>query len=173
MSDHGSNGAQAPREVTLPDSGRQVRIKFVGPLLMNDIRKAVKRAVGPKPAPPMQEVDYGNGTKKTEPNPLHPEYEAAVQEWTVAQGQVLLEKLLRYGVEAEMDEADQARLAELRADPDLELPADDRLAFLTRIVAGTERDQEALQDAILGRAQPTDKAVADALATFRGDVPGA
>lgn len=175
MTDHGSNGAPgswAPREVTLPDSGRTVRIKFVGPMLMNDIRKAVTRAVGPKPAPPVQEVDYG-GTKQQEPNPLHPDYEAAVREWHVAQGQVMLEKLLRFGVECEMTEADQARLAELRTDPDLELPEDDKIAFLTRIVAATERDQDALQEAILGRAQPTEKAVAEALATFRPDVPGA
>lgn len=170
---NGATGGHAPREITLPDSGRTVRIKFVGPMLMNDIRKAVARAVGPRPEPPTQEVDYGNGSKKLEPNPLHPGYEASVREWHVAQGQVMLEKLLRYGVECEMTPEDEARLAELRADPDLALPEDDKLAFLTRLVASTERDQEALQEAIQGKAQPTEKAVAEALATFRPDVPGA
>lgn len=156
------------KEVTLPDSGRTVRIKFIGPMLMNDIRKAVQKSVK-RPEPPTQEVDYGNGSKKLEPNPLHPAYEAELSEYNTLIGQRFVEKLFRYGIDAEVD---IDAVTALRADSELDLPADDYTVYVTRILVTSARDQEFLQEVILGRIQPTDKQVAEALDNFRGDLQG-
>lgn len=160
-----------PREVVLPDSGATVRVKFVGPLLMNDIRKAAMKGLV-KPTPPMQEVPYQTGTR-LEPNPLHPDYESALKDYDAALGLHFLEKLFRYGVDYTLTDADKARVTALRADGDLDLPADDLQLFITRFLVATEADLTALQLAILGRAQPTETAVAAAIESFRPNLPGA
>lgn len=159
-----------PKEVVLPDSGATVRVKFVGPLLLNDIRKAAMKGLA-KPEPPL-ETPYADKTR-TEPNPLHPAYEAALAEYNTVMGMRFLEKLFRYGVAYELTEADRARVAELRADVDLELPSDDLQVFVTRCLLQTDRDMEALQAAIMGYAQPTEVQVAVAAAAFRPNLQGA
>lgn len=160
----------AVQEITLPDSGATVRIKFVGPLLLNDLRKAAMRGLT-KPTPPL-ETPYADKTR-VEPNPLHPEYEAALQEYQGALGMRFLEKLFRYGVDYTLTPEDTARVAALRADGELELPPDDLQVFVTRFIVQTERDLEVLQSAIMGRVQPTEAAVAASIESFRPHLPGA
>lgn len=169
--DH-ANGSAPARTIVLPDSGVEVRLKFVGPLLMNDIRKAAEkwaRKQMDKPTAPMITVHYEQGDRQ-EANEADRDYQAALSEFNLLHGMRVVELLTKYGAEADVD---AAAIAALRADADadgLELPADDRELYLTRIAIQTERDAEALQEAILGTSQPTEKAVAEKRAAFPSDV---
>lgn len=160
---------QIVKEITLPDSGATVRILFVSPMLLNDLRKRAQRGLE-KPAPPLQEVDYGNGSKKSQPNPLHPDYVAALREYNTAMGQKFIELMFKWGVECDIDGEKVRAMRALAAEDEIDLPADDRTLYLTRILATTAADIEALQDAILGRAQPTEQAVSEKLETFQRDL---
>lgn len=158
------------QEVVLPDSGATVRVKFVGPLLLGDIMKAARREVGkvlPKPAPPMQEVPYQTGTR-LEPNPLHPDYEAALAEHENAVGQAFAEKLFRYGVDVDLDDSAKAQVAALRAEfgEEAELPENDKALYVTRVLVQSNADFVALQNAIMGRVQPSEAGVAAATEAF-------
>lgn len=159
-----------PREVTLPDSGATLRVKFVGPLLINDIRKGaqkdVQKAGLAKPTPPLR-FPYAEHPERGEPDDDNPAYLAAQAEYDAALGMAFLERLLRFGVEYDLQEADRTWVAELRADADLELPADDRHVFITRKLIETDRDLLALQNAIMAYAQPTEGEVAAATDSFR------
>lgn len=160
-----------PREVTLPDSGVTLLVKFVGPLLMNDLRKAAARTVAKqgfaKPEPPVH-YPFPDRPERGEANTDDPAYLAALAEYDAARGMAFTESLLRYGVEYELTEADRAWVAALRADTDLELPADDKQLVITRRIVTTTADLLALQEAILGYAQPTEGEVGAATASFRG-----
>ncbi len=65
------------KEFTFPDSGETVYVEFVSvaTLAMKLQRKY------PRPSPPVQEVDFGNGVMKKELNYLHPDYELSVSKW--------------------------------------------------------------------------------------------
>lgn len=160
-----------PRELTLPSSGATLRVKFVGPLLMNDIRKAAAKEaakqVGGKPTPPLH-YPYADRPERGEPNDSDPAYVAALGEYNTALGLAFLEQLIRYGAEYELTDADRAWVAEVRADDALELPADDKHLVISRRLVQTDTDLLALQQAILSYAQPTEGEVAAATATFRG-----
>lgn len=163
--------ANEPKEVVLPDSGATVRVKFVGPLLLNDLRKAAMRGLT-KPRPPQVVVAYPQG-ERAETNENDPDYRVALTEYDTTVGMRFLEKLIRYGVDYTLTEADQTQVAALKSDPDLELgDLTDLHVFVSRCLVQTDRDLEALQAAILGYAQPTEAQVAAAADTFRGDLPG-
>lgn len=159
-----------PKEVTLPDSGAVVRVKFVGPMLINDLRKAAGKGLT-KPTAPLIAPYEDKGVK--EPNEDDPAYVAALSEYNTALGMRFLEKLFRYGVDYTLTDADAARVKELRADADLDLPADDLQVFISRFLVRTDKDLEALQAAIMGYTQPTEAQVAEKVQSFRPEVQGA
>jgi hypothetical protein len=156
-------------EFTLPDSGVVVRIKRIGPPLANDIRRKLKKALI-KPEPPMQEVLMGD-VKELRPNLAHPDYLDALNEYTADLGMLFLAELIRYGVDADIDAAAVTNLRE--GDTDGLLPKSDLAVYVTRVAIESQRDMLALQDAILGRFQPTEAAVKEAADTFPGPVSGA
>ena len=156
-------------EFTLPDSGVTVRIKRIGPALAKDLLRNIQQAIT-KPKPPMQEVLLGD-EKKMEPNLSYPDYLAAMRDYNGDLGMAFIEALVKYGVDADIDAEAVAALRE--DDPDHHLPKSDLVVYVTRVALDSARDMSALQDAILGRFQPTEKAVAEAAATFPGQVQGA
>jgi len=165
------------QEVVLPDSGATVRIKFVGPLLLNDIMKASEketRKALAKPEVPMVEVAYEKGPR-LEANPNNPAYLSAVQEWENAKGIIFAEKLFHYGADVELSPEALEQVKALRADmgADAELPANDKALYITRILIQTNADFTTLQNAILGRAQPTEVEVAKATEAFPAALQGA
>lgn len=160
----GSATIPAVRTVTLPDSGKTVTLNYVSPLLLNDLRKAAQKGLT-KPVPPTQEI-----SGRTEANPLHPEYLAAQNEYNLAMGQRFLELLFKYGV---ADKPDAEAVAAFRANAEednLDLPADDRVLYVTRILVGGNGDVEALQEAIMGTGHPTERQVAAQVAAFPPEV---
>jgi hypothetical protein len=121
----------------------------------------------------MQAVDLG-GETRMEPNLAHPDYTQALSEHTADLGVMFFEELVRYGVDADLSPADAVVVAALReSDTEGRLPKGDLVVYVTRVAVESTRDMLALQDAILGRFQPTEKAVAEAAETFPGKVQGA
>lgn len=163
---NGDGGAAVPpaRTIELPDSGRVVTLNYVSPLLLNDLRKAAQKGTT-RPVVPTQEIDG-----RTVENPLHPDYLAAQHEYNLAVGQRFLELLFKYGV---ADKPDADAIAAFRANAEgdgLELPTDDRVLYVTRILIGGNRDVEALQEAIMGTGHPTERQVAEKVAAFPAEV---
>ena len=156
------------RELTLPTSGAVVRVRRIAPALLTDLRKDIRRRF-PKPMAPMVEVSYGD-EKRIEANPAHPEYAEMLREHSTESGMAFLESLVKFACECETD---AVRVAELRGlAGDMELPADDHVLYVTRILLETKADIEVFQQVIMGLSQPTEKAVAEATERFPSDVPG-
>ena len=164
----GANGHTPDfEELTLPDCGLALRIRRVSPFLAKDIRKQIRRVLK-KPEPPMQEVDYGDGQKRKEPNETNPDYKAELNEYYTELGDLFLSQLIAFGVECEID-AERVTAFRARAEKyDIELPADDLVVYVSRVVGLSQNDVRALQDAILGRIQPTEAKTAEAVETFPG-----
>lgn len=168
--ENGSNGnGQASwdgkRTVTLPYSGRVVTLNYVSPLLLNDLRKATAKTLR-KRGVEKPVVPAVNGTD----NPHHPEYLVAQHEYAMAEGEVFLELLFKYGVADAVDVEAVAALRKLGEEDGLDLPADDKVLYVTRLLAGNNDDIVTLQDAIMGTGHPTEKAVAEKLAAFPAEV---
>lgn len=153
-------------EVALPDSGVTLRIKRISPMLLVDLRKNLKRTVA-KPEPPMQEVLIGD-EKKLQPNDAHPDYLAAMQEYNSELGLRYMEAIIKLGVECEVDQDEVRELRESAVGPDL--PEDDKVVYVSRVAVTSERDMQALQNAILGRSQPTEGAAQAAADSFPNKV---
>ena len=165
-----SNGHRPEfQDVTLPDCGLALRIKRVSPFLAKDIRKKIKQEVA-RPNPPEQLVDYGDGNKKFEPNVTHPDYKAALNDYFAEVGDLMLSELIAFGVECDYDAKAVAAFRAKAKGRGLELPADDLLVYVTRVVGLSQADVRALQDAILGRIQPTESAVKEAAESFPSPV---
>lgn len=166
---------ESVRTVTLPSSGHTLPLLYISPILMNDMRKAAQKSAKKqmtKPVPPIMDIDYGNGTVRPEPNEAHPAYLREMQEYNMIEGQRFLELVFKYGVDCVVDvEAVKALRAQAESD-DLELPADDKTVYVSRILVQSEADLLALQEAILGRSLPTEEQVSTALERFPANLPG-
>ena len=169
----GANGHTPDfEELTLPNCGLLLRIRRVSPFLAKDIRKQIQRTLK-KPAPPLQEVDYGDGKKVKEPNEAHPDYKAELNEYYTELGDLFLSQLIAFGVECEIDAERVRAFRERAAGYGIELSSDDLVVYVTRVVGLSQNDVRAMQDAILGRIQPTEARTAEAVESFPGQVQGA
>lgn len=157
-----------PHRVT--DTGEIVLIRKVSPLLA----QAAQRQI-PKPRPPMNRVDYGDGDVRDEPNPADPAYQEALAAWQEALEARVRLIAIRMGVAIEWTEEKRQRLAELRqvaGEIGIEIESDDTVAFVSHIAIGTADDYQELVEAIMQRVRPTEEAIAEAVETFRPQVAG-
>lgn len=171
-------GRQVPKldDFTFPDSGITVQLRKVSPLLRDDVDAAVRRQ-NPPPDPPMQVVDTGFGDGATpQPNPADPAYRAAVLEWQTAHWGRVAEALLRLAVARYIEvDVDQEAVETLRADMaalGVDLDADDKYVYITRICIGSRADERDLSNALFTRQEQLREAVDSHKATFRGDLAG-
>lgn len=156
---------------TFKDTGVTVAIRKVSPLLNIELRKSF-----PPPKPPMTSVDYGDGTRKTEPNPNDPAYLEAVQRYEIEFEERARKLHIRRGVELTLDEYQQTQVAELRQEMQeigVALDADDNFVYICYIAVGTEDDFNELIDAITRRSHPTEEAVQEVVDTFPSTIQGA
>lgn len=153
-------------EITLP-SGATLRVKRISPMTLIAIERA-----HPDPRPPLQEVDYGNGSHRREPNPLDPQYQLDLAAHQQTKNLLILQAFVRLGVEVEVD---AARLADYRADMaalGVTLPDDDKYVYVANILCETNDDLMVLRNAIESGSIPTEAAIAERAATFPGAVQG-
>lgn len=177
-SHHQSAGRDVPElpEFTFPDSKKTVRIRRFTPFVINDIQRALAKEF-PTPEPPMNEVDYGDGKKVTEPNPADPQYINRLRAHESLLGQettLRFTKLIaRRGIECEVE---AAAIAEIRADmAELGVTFEgesDQEIYFRYVLVQTDKDMEAVQNAVLSRSQPTEAAIADNVTAFRPNVSG-
>jgi hypothetical protein len=152
-------------ELTLPDSGATVRVKRISPMSLMAIEQAY-----PDPKPPLQEVDYGNGKLRHERNPLDPAYQEELTAHQRKKSLIVLKAFIRLGVECEID---AQALSAFRADMqalEITLDPDDKYVYVAHILCQSNNDLMALRTFIEGQSVPTEKAVAEKLATFQGDL---
>lgn len=159
------------RPFTFPTTGRHVLVRSVNPLLAIEIRRQF-----PKPSPPLQEVDYGDGKKVFEPNPTHPDHHAALEDWNALLTEKMSRLIIKRGVVWTLTEAEQAEVVELRADMEtdlgLTLDKNDLFVYVSYICIGGRLDVDSLTEAVMSTSQPTRAATEAALQSFPSDVPG-
>jgi hypothetical protein len=159
------NGSKL-KPFTFPDGGGAVRVKRIPPMLIRDLQRQFK-----PPKPPRQEVQFEKGVR-TIPNPEHPDHVEAMAAYDEEFGERIMHLVVKLGVACEVD---QAAVADLRAqmqEEGLTLDPDDKYVYVTRILAETTGDMEALQQAVLGESTVTEAGVAEATERFRPEVSG-
>jgi hypothetical protein len=152
------------------DTGAQLLIKKVSPLLIMELRRQF-----PEPEIPTQTVDIG-GETKIERNYADPDYERALKVYGFEQEARIRRLLISRGVVIPEDNTTwQTEIAEMRntwlADFGKELPKlgnTDEIDWICYCALGTEADYEDLYIRILQRSQPTTEAVETAKAGFPG-----
>lgn len=129
-----------------------------------------------KPTIPTQRLETAPGEFHEIEHDKHPDYVAALAEWNGKVGQKTSEKLftimLRLALVFEVDEQELAALRSVYADQGIDLPEDDRTAYLNHVIAPLTEDQARLFEEVFGRALPTEAQVALHRAMFPGDVEG-
>jgi len=164
-------GRQVPKfdELTFPDSGITIQYRKVSPLLRDDLDAALRRQY-PIPDPPMQQIDTGFGDGRPQPNPLDPEYREQVAMWQIAHYNRLGDKMLRVAIASYVVvEVDAEAVAALRSQMGalgVELDADDKYVYVSRICISSKTDQDYLGDALFKGSSPTRNEVESTKATF-------
>lgn len=150
---------------TFKDTGVQVRIRKVSPLLILKLRESF-----PPPKPPMQDVEQLDGKKTREPNPAHPDYVQALADHDALMEQRVRKLLITRGVEFEWTEERRLEVAEIRQSwremYDQELDGDDKEVYISYVAIGSGEDLTELIEAVARRSQPTEAEVENALSRF-------
>lgn len=157
------------RPFVFPTTHRHVFVRNVNPLLAIEIRRQF-----PKPHPPLQEVDYGDGKSVFEANYASPDYAAAVEDWNALITEKMSRLIIKRGVVHTLSEEEKAEVAELRADMEedmgLNLGGSDLFVYISYICIGNRLDVDSLTEAVMTGSQPTRAAVGAAQDSFQGDV---
>lgn len=124
--------------INLPSSG--VSIPAIGLSMATTIFQLKKKH--PKPEPPTQEIEV-LGVKQIEKNYSHPDYPLAVKAWEEMiqelAGEVALRKV---AMVQQLTDEQKALVSDLRQTSGdiLDIPADDRLAWLLNFAIGDDAD---------------------------------
>lgn len=172
---HRQKGRTVPAlpTVTLPDSGYTIQIRSLGPTTMFQINQAAQKEF-PPPDPPINIVTGLDNKEHSEPNPNDPAYVAALadyqQEFALKVMDRLLDVFTDLAIEGEVDSDAVERFRRGMRRSGVTLPEDDRDVWVRHILISSQRDLEMLQSAVARRSQPTEAAIAEHTAMFRGDV---
>ncbi len=153
------------KKVIFPDSGKVAYIPAISTsaLAMKLTRKYTR------PAPPRQQVDYGDGVKRLEYNYAHPDYRISLAQWESFLDTAVQQAALARVYTMTLNDEQRAEVAAWKADnPTLYDELDSEAAiWLEEIALTTDSDFQALISAIRG----VDEEVVDAIQdSFQGDV---
>lgn len=170
-------GRQVPQleSFTFPDTGISVQLRKVSPLLRDDIDAQLRRT-HPPPSPPVvadkAAAGFGGDKTATIVNEADPDYQTALLKWQLTHYQRVGDVMLDLGIKRYVEcDVDTDRVAELRADMaalGVELDADDKVVYISRICIGTRSDLEDFSKALFQRTATEREAVEAHKATFRG-----
>lgn len=151
---------------TFKDSGVSVNIRKVSPLLAQRVSQSF-----PAPTPPIQEVDYGDGEKRKEPNLSHPDYIKALQQYNIDYEAKIRKVIIERGVDIVISEEIQAEINEFRQymldEMKIDLSAEsDKVVYITYIACASQEDLDRMIGEILSSSQPTEEKVNDAIKSF-------
>lgn len=129
-----------------------------------------------KPSPPLQHIETGPDEFRDIENESDPDYQQTLRSWRAEVAALSSQKLLLLMLRlALVFEVDQERLSETRetyASLGMELPEDDRAAYLSYVLAPTHHDQARLFEEVYGRGLPTEAQVALHRRMFPGNLEG-
>ena len=163
-----------PNKITL-SSGITVKLNRQPADVMTKAQASAQRALADsKPQPPTQSLETEPGVFREIPNEHDPAYLLALQTWQAEVNSLTSQKLLliieRIGVEFTVDQERLKTLRETYAELDMELPEDDRAAYLAYVIAPAHEDQARLFEEIFGRGLPQEAQVALHRRMFPGDL---
>lgn len=158
-------------------SGHTVRVRHQPADTLPRLQaRAQQELATDKPVPPTQRLETAPNEWREIPNEQDADYRAALVVWearvSALAGEKATKLLMKLGLVMDVDED---ALKHLRADYDelgLDLPEDDRTAWLNYVVAPTRDDQARLFEEIFGKALPVEAQVALHRRMFPGDVEG-
>lgn len=152
---------------TFPDSGVEVKIRKVSPLLALEVQRSIK-----KPEPPLEKVILASGEESEEPNRSHPDYLDALQQYNIEVEEKTKKLLISRGVNIVMTDEMKEEVKELREymkkEMGIDLPVNDKEAYISYIAIESAKDFESLIQAVLGASQPTTEAVETSKDSFQG-----
>lgn len=152
---------------TFESSGETVMLRRISPLLPVEVQRSY-----PPPLPPSQEVDYGDGVKRLETNPAHPDYQRALDQYRADLEQKIRRMVIKLGVVVTWTDERRADLQTIRdfwqEEFNARLDPSDEVAWVSFCAIKAENDLEMLLNAIMRRSQPTEAAIAEMQAGFRG-----
>lgn len=177
----GRNVAPLP-QFTFPDSGITVGIRKLGPFTLDKIRVGLTKKMSP-PEPPMVRVNYGTEEEpdwKWEPNPADPTYKQSLVDHEAsldqAMGMELIEKIIKFAVDVEADEAEVAIakefLIDLGNDPQEVNALSSHEVYVKYVCIKSPRDLTELQSYVTGMSIPTEVSVQAHVDSFRSEIPG-
>lgn len=154
---------------TFKDSGETVQVRRISPFLAMQAQKSTA-----KPQPPMNEVDYGDGVKRQEPNPADPKYLEAVKKWEEDVERRTRKLMIERAVVVEMDDEKREQVNELRnwmienlGAGSVEEGTSDKEFWVTMIAIASPEDLQDLMNFVTRRSQPTPEEIAAAKESFR------
>lgn len=152
---------------TFKDTGITIQIRKVSPLLAVDIDASI-----PKPTPPLNKVDYGDGRGEVqEPNYSDPSYLKALENRQTEVGLAVIRATILRSIIVNGDEwkeevqAYRQFIQDATGAPLAE--ENDLYVYITRVCVGTQDDLNDLVVAITSRSQPTPEEIAKAKDSFR------
>lgn len=129
-----------------------------------------------KPRPPMQHIETGPGEFHDIENESDPTYQEELLSWraevAVLSSQKLLLLMQRLALVFDIDQERLRDTRETYAALGMELPSDDRAAYLSYVLAPTHADQARLFEEVYGRGLPTEAQVALHRRMFPGNMEG-
>lgn len=147
-------------------TGHKVEIRRVSPLLLRKMDQQY-----PRPKPPKVPVDYGDGEVRQEENPSAPEYLQALADF-FEEREIRWRKLLfGRGVVCEIDQNALDQLRRDMAAMGVDLEEDDKIAYVSYLLIGSDEDTTKLTRAIRGISVPDEEEIASAAESFRSEVP--
>lgn len=156
------------RKVEFPDSGK---VAYLPAVSMAVIAMKLKRKY-PKPSPPLQVIDLGDGQKVREYNYAHPDYTTGVKAWNDfvmnEAGDIAYERATTFTLTAEQQAETDAWK---EANPnEWDGKDSDKDLWLEEIAITTDADFQALLEFIQTAGQPAEEVVRAVADGFRGDV---
>lgn len=170
---HASGRAELPT-ITL-SSGHTVALRRQPGDIWAKVRAAAQQELeSARPTPPTQRMETEPGVFRDIPNEQHPDYLEAHVTWEAHVNERMTEKLLKLMQKiALVFTVDVEALRTLRAeyaDLGIALPDDDRIAYLSYVIAPTQEDQARLFMEVYGKALPNEAQVALHRRMFPGNL---
>lgn len=159
------------KKFVLPDSGIEVTMKGISPAMIGlDVMRSI-----PKPQPPIQIIDNGDGDVVYEKNWSHPDYKIELAQWDVDVNLKTMPVIVYRSLVKILSDEEKAEIKELRqdmADMDVTLDRNDKIVWFKYIACGSDADFYAYVEFLSGEGEPKPEVVESLQDGFPGDVQG-
>jgi hypothetical protein len=137
-------------------NGRSVKLKTVSPLTLSRVRKQYR-----PPKPPLNEVDYGDGSIM-EPNPADPDYIEAMEMYEMELNERMQRLTIKLSVVHTLSDDEKEELAAFRevlASEGIDVEADDMEAYINHLCISSGDDLRRFLEAVTNTVGPSAEGV--------------